>query len=24
VDAHAHERRLTNVQEDILAEWIKV
>ncbi|KAJ6549578.1 hypothetical protein DFH09DRAFT_1501894, partial [Mycena vulgaris] len=24
VDAHAHERRLTDVQEDVLAEWIKV
>jgi hypothetical protein len=24
VDAHAHERRLTDVQEDILVEWIKV
>ncbi|KAJ7216086.1 hypothetical protein GGX14DRAFT_359283 [Mycena pura] len=24
VAAHAHERRLTDVQEDVLAEWIKV
>jgi hypothetical protein len=24
VDAHAHEHRLTDVQEDVLAEWIKV